>query len=223
MASSSSWTSLCLLILLLGSAQYVCNATSGLPELPNLTALSFEEGYTQIFGDSNLMLHGDGRNVHISLDQRTGAYCLFFLYILASAIFLVTFKMHGFWSWTVNGRFRCWIRVTRSLSPWILQCFHQIAFRLCCRSCCGLLCMFYPPTKARDSIRCQSDVIFPKKKKFMLFFYEIKVLFYFLKNSVCHYFSKKKFNSFLCLFVTWTCERYLLPWFLLSYHLILEI
>ncbi|KAF0913412.1 hypothetical protein E2562_022199 [Oryza meyeriana var. granulata] len=36
-------------------------------------ALSFEEGYTQLFGDSNLMLHGDGKRVHISLDERTGA------------------------------------------------------------------------------------------------------------------------------------------------------
>lgn len=169
MASSSSWTSLFLPILLLGSALYICNATSGLPELPKLTTLSFEEGYTQLFGDSNLMLHGDGRNVHISLDQRTGACCLFFLYIPASAslvsfIFLITFKMHRFWSWTVSGCFRCWIRVARSLSPWILQCFHQITFRLCCRSCRGLLCMCYPPNKARDSFHWKSDV-FPKKKK----------------------------------------------------------
>uniref|UniRef100_A0A0D9VRQ0 Xyloglucan endotransglucosylase/hydrolase n=1 Tax=Leersia perrieri TaxID=77586 RepID=A0A0D9VRQ0_9ORYZ len=36
-------------------------------------ALSFEEGYTQLFGDSNLMLHGDGKRVHISLDERTGS------------------------------------------------------------------------------------------------------------------------------------------------------
>nr|XP_010911228.2 probable xyloglucan endotransglucosylase/hydrolase protein 27 [Elaeis guineensis] len=40
---------------------------------PNLTTLSFEEGYTQLFGDSNLMLHRDGRAVHLSLDERTGA------------------------------------------------------------------------------------------------------------------------------------------------------
>ncbi|KAL5217202.1 hypothetical protein ABZP36_017886 [Zizania latifolia] len=42
--------------------------------LPAATAaLSFEEGYTQLFGDSNLVLHGDGKRVHISLDERTGA------------------------------------------------------------------------------------------------------------------------------------------------------
>ncbi|KAG6536525.1 hypothetical protein ZIOFF_001583 [Zingiber officinale] len=43
-----------------------------LSELPNLATISFEEGYTQLFGDSNLMLHGDGRTVHLSLDQRIG-------------------------------------------------------------------------------------------------------------------------------------------------------
>ncbi|CAM0872202.1 unnamed protein product [Alopecurus aequalis] len=37
------------------------------------TALTFGEGYTQLFGDSNLRLHGDGKRVHISLDQRTGS------------------------------------------------------------------------------------------------------------------------------------------------------
>ncbi|CAN6301606.1 unnamed protein product [Urochloa humidicola] len=37
------------------------------------TPLSFGEGYTQLFGDSNLALHGDGTRVHITLDQRTGA------------------------------------------------------------------------------------------------------------------------------------------------------
>lgn len=35
-------------------------------------ALSFGEGYTQLFGDSNLALHGGGKRVHISLDERTG-------------------------------------------------------------------------------------------------------------------------------------------------------
>jgi xyloglucan:xyloglucosyl transferase len=34
--------------------------------------LSFGEGYTQLFGDSNLALHGDGKRVHITLDERTG-------------------------------------------------------------------------------------------------------------------------------------------------------
>ncbi|KAL6867525.1 hypothetical protein ACP4OV_015549 [Aristida adscensionis] len=36
-------------------------------------SLSFGEAYTQLFGDSNLALHGGGKRVHISLDERTGA------------------------------------------------------------------------------------------------------------------------------------------------------
>ncbi|WOL02606.1 hypothetical protein Cni_G11325 [Canna indica] len=75
-SSSSSTTSSCFfffLVLLLGSALFLPNVAIALPELPNLTTLSFEEGYTQLFGDSNLMLHREGRSVHLSLDQRTGA------------------------------------------------------------------------------------------------------------------------------------------------------
>jgi xyloglucan:xyloglucosyl transferase len=47
--------------------------TEPIPSLPNLRKLSFHEGYTQIFGDSNLMLHHEGKKVHISLDERTGS------------------------------------------------------------------------------------------------------------------------------------------------------
>ncbi|KAJ8479268.1 hypothetical protein OPV22_022995 [Ensete ventricosum] len=70
MASSSSSF---FFLLLLGVALFLSNEATALPELPNLTTLAFEEGYTQLFGDSNLMLHRDGRSVHLSLDQRTGA------------------------------------------------------------------------------------------------------------------------------------------------------
>ncbi|RLN40226.1 putative xyloglucan endotransglucosylase/hydrolase protein 27 [Panicum miliaceum] len=48
-------------------------AAAGGPLPPAGTPLSFREGYTQLFGDSNLALHGDGKRVHISLDERTGA------------------------------------------------------------------------------------------------------------------------------------------------------
>ncbi|XP_073011656.1 probable xyloglucan endotransglucosylase/hydrolase protein 27 [Typha latifolia] len=41
--------------------------------LESIETLSFEEGYTQIFGDSNLMLLRDGKTVHITLDENTGA------------------------------------------------------------------------------------------------------------------------------------------------------
>lgn len=37
------------------------------------TSLSFDEGYTQLFGDSNLMLLRDGKTVQISLNERSGA------------------------------------------------------------------------------------------------------------------------------------------------------
>ncbi|CAD5185697.1 unnamed protein product [Musa acuminata subsp. malaccensis] len=73
MASSSSSSSSSFFLLLLGVALFLSNEATALPELPNLTTLAFEEGYTQLFGDSNLMLHRDGRSVHLSLDRRTGA------------------------------------------------------------------------------------------------------------------------------------------------------
>ncbi|KMZ69619.1 xyloglucan endotransglycosylase, family GH16 [Zostera marina] len=37
------------------------------------SVLTFDEGYTRVFGDSNLMLLRDGKTVHLSLDERTGA------------------------------------------------------------------------------------------------------------------------------------------------------
>ncbi|KAJ3677447.1 hypothetical protein LUZ60_003171 [Juncus effusus] len=43
------------------------------PSVHNLQTLSFDQGYTQIFGDSNLMLVRDGKTVHLSLDERSGA------------------------------------------------------------------------------------------------------------------------------------------------------
>ncbi|CAK9145980.1 unnamed protein product [Ilex paraguariensis] len=39
----------------------------------NLPILSFDEGYSQLFGDDNLMVLKDGKRVHISLDERTGS------------------------------------------------------------------------------------------------------------------------------------------------------
>jgi hypothetical protein len=47
-------------------------ATGKLVPPPETPSLSFGEGYTQLFGDSNLALHGGGKRVHISLDERTG-------------------------------------------------------------------------------------------------------------------------------------------------------
>ncbi|KAL0326805.1 UNVERIFIED_CONTAM: putative xyloglucan endotransglucosylase/hydrolase protein 28 [Sesamum angustifolium] len=39
----------------------------------NLPILSFDEGYSHLFGDDNLMVLRDGKAVHISLDERTGS------------------------------------------------------------------------------------------------------------------------------------------------------
>ncbi|KAJ9563688.1 hypothetical protein OSB04_008848 [Centaurea solstitialis] len=39
----------------------------------NLPTLSFDEGYSHLFGDNNLMVFKDGKSVHLSLDQNTGS------------------------------------------------------------------------------------------------------------------------------------------------------
>ncbi|XAR63710.1 Xyloglucan:xyloglucosyl transferase [Bertholletia excelsa] len=39
----------------------------------NLPILSFDEGYSQLFGEDNLMVLRDGKSVHLSLDERTGS------------------------------------------------------------------------------------------------------------------------------------------------------
>ncbi|XP_061370254.1 probable xyloglucan endotransglucosylase/hydrolase protein 28 [Gastrolobium bilobum] len=39
----------------------------------NLPIIAFEDGYTPLFGDNNLVIHRDGNLVHLSLDERTGS------------------------------------------------------------------------------------------------------------------------------------------------------
>ncbi|KAI3796280.1 hypothetical protein L1987_38947 [Smallanthus sonchifolius] len=39
----------------------------------NLPISSFDEGYSQLFGDDNLIVLKDGKSVHLSLDERTGS------------------------------------------------------------------------------------------------------------------------------------------------------
>ncbi|RWW30842.1 hypothetical protein GW17_00004549 [Ensete ventricosum] len=51
---------------------YLCFANAATTVVESLPTLSFEEGYTQLFGDGNLMLLRDGKRVHLSLDERTG-------------------------------------------------------------------------------------------------------------------------------------------------------
>lgn len=45
---------------------------NGFPKT-NLPILSFDEGYSQLFGDDNLMVLRDGKSVHLSLNERTGS------------------------------------------------------------------------------------------------------------------------------------------------------
>ncbi|CAN6550022.1 unnamed protein product [Malus baccata var. baccata] len=52
-------------VLVLG---VVASAPSG-----NLPIIPFDEGYTKLFGDDNLMILRDGKSVHLSLDERTGS------------------------------------------------------------------------------------------------------------------------------------------------------
>lgn len=40
----------------------------------DLTALSFDEGYSPLFGDGNLVRSPDGRSVRLLLDVYTGIY-----------------------------------------------------------------------------------------------------------------------------------------------------
>lgn len=46
----------------------VVGASDDFPIVP------FEEGYTQLFGDDNLVIHRDGKSVHLTLDERTGLW-----------------------------------------------------------------------------------------------------------------------------------------------------
>ncbi|KAE8782935.1 putative xyloglucan endotransglucosylase/hydrolase protein 27 [Hordeum vulgare] len=69
-----------LLAVLLASSSWVAASSAAaaddvmVPRPTTAAALTFREGYTQLFGDSNLRLHGDGKRVHISLDERTGTH-----------------------------------------------------------------------------------------------------------------------------------------------------
>lgn len=40
--------------------------------LQKLPLIQFDEGYTQLFGDQNLIVHRDGKSVRLTLDERTG-------------------------------------------------------------------------------------------------------------------------------------------------------
>lgn len=67
LASSSSTFYFCMLLCSIPLSAATVLERNALP------LLSFEDGYTQLFGDDNLMLLKDGKSVLISLDQRTGS------------------------------------------------------------------------------------------------------------------------------------------------------
>lgn len=61
------------LIVLFCCSFFVAVVVNGDYELRNLPIVSFEEGLSQAFGDSNLMVLRDGKSVHLTLDERTGS------------------------------------------------------------------------------------------------------------------------------------------------------
>ncbi|KAJ4974043.1 hypothetical protein NE237_007217 [Protea cynaroides] len=48
-------------------------ASATTSKFQNLPIISFDEGYSHLFGDNNLMILKDGQTVHISLNERSGA------------------------------------------------------------------------------------------------------------------------------------------------------
>ena len=60
----------------------------------NLPIIAFEEGYTHLFGDNNLVIHRDGKSVHLTLDERTGflssyGVCLFVWIFLGKLLIFI--------------------------------------------------------------------------------------------------------------------------------------
>lgn len=116
------------LLLQAAAASATFPADGGLLSRPAAAALSFEEGYTQLFGDSNLRLHGDGKRVHISLDERTG------IPEFAAASEEQDGRLiHSYPHCVAHFVFvscRCRVRVAGRVPPWLLQRPHQAALRL---------------------------------------------------------------------------------------------
>ena len=45
-----------------------------------LPIIAFDEGYTHLFGDDNLMVLRDGKSVRLTLNERTGLCSIFHVY-----------------------------------------------------------------------------------------------------------------------------------------------
>lgn len=119
---SSKMKSICLKLLVTCSLIFLASGYS----TNDLPILSFDEGYSQLFGDSNLMLLKDGKSVHISLDQRTGANLLYFLHSLPffcnlfPKFFIFYFLQMFYLFFSCVCLYRLWICVTRPLPSWLL-------------------------------------------------------------------------------------------------------
>ena len=84
----------CLLLLLICSVLGLVSGSS--KELP---IISFDEGYSPLFGDANLAILKDGKTVHMSLDERTGHVCFV---VFSGYGFLILWRLVlcwilGFW------------------------------------------------------------------------------------------------------------------------------
>nr|XP_010906322.1 probable xyloglucan endotransglucosylase/hydrolase protein 28 [Elaeis guineensis] len=61
------------LFFFIASPLFLFSSSAAISVIESSSTVSFEEGYTQTFGDGNLMLLRHGKTVHIALDERTGA------------------------------------------------------------------------------------------------------------------------------------------------------
>ena len=57
------------ILVLIFSLATISSAKNGLQNLP---IISFDEGYSHLFGNDNMMVLKDGKSVHLTLDERTG-------------------------------------------------------------------------------------------------------------------------------------------------------
>ncbi|KAL9248066.1 hypothetical protein vseg_021429 [Gypsophila vaccaria] len=68
-----------LFVILLIITLFYCNndydnfVSANYGDFEKLPIISFDEGYSHLFGDNNLMVLKDGKSVHLSLDERTGS------------------------------------------------------------------------------------------------------------------------------------------------------
>lgn len=128
----------CLLLLLICSVLGLVSGSS--KELP---IISFDEGYSPLFGDANLAILKDGKTVHMSLDERTGHVCFV---VFSGYGFLILWRLVlcwilGFLTVVLGfGAHRFRFHLSGPLPPWILQRFDQVACRLYSRSCRRVLC-----------------------------------------------------------------------------------